>query len=370
VGLSLAQDKPTGNGDKDTLGKAAVLGYAANLHAFPFYTCLYKYTKGQAKSVEDALQGKFLNAASFDCRLIVDEEKDLYESLAPPVPPDAKRATPIPGKKGVSLVPASPITSNRYMADGKRELSYCPQLNTLGLWSNDISFRGLEDPTPLGMLSIKHRGRQGPDVLMSRPDEFEMHSDGMEEIDGRPAVSVRFRNKKYNYVLGFSFDVGRGYLPIRGTTIFDGKLKSQKYVTHVRECSNQRWFLDRIVVVDVPDRGALYDVTELRMLEFDADRRPDASAFYLTIPAGTVVNTPHDPKKRFTLKQDEKIHIGELSNLSVMLDRSAITPLMDTAIPSGGWAPWLRWTLGIAGIALALAGAWYLLRRRLRSQVG
>src|SRR5262249_49155231 len=117
--------------DKDALGKAAVIGYAANIRSFPFYSSRYRFTKAGAASLEDAVKGVFLNAVSFDSRLIVDGDKVMYESLAPPVEPNSKLAIPVPGKKGLTLIPASPVRSDRYLADGNSEMNYCPQLEGL-----------------------------------------------------------------------------------------------------------------------------------------------------------------------------------------------------------------------------------------------
>jgi hypothetical protein len=361
-----AQDPAPGD-DKDALARAAVVGCAANVDAFPFYKCRYRVTKAQAKSAEDAVQGKLLNTVSYDNRLIVDGEKEVYEGLEPPVPPDAKHAVAVPGKKGAFMVPSSPVISDRYLDDGKREMNYCPQLRAAGLWSREKGFHGVAY-TPLGRLHVDHRKRAGPVTLMSQPESFEMSGEGIEDIEGRPAVAVRYRNKQYGWAERYSFDMGRGYLPIRLVIFIDGKNpKTYTFLTHVRECSNGRWFPERSVEVDLPDKaGDLCDVTELQVLELDADHRPAASEFAVTVPAGTQMNDGVEGKKVFYLKQDEKIHVDELPALFKMLDQAQVTPLMDTAVPHGSPYLWARW-LGIgAGVILALAGVAFLLWRRFR----
>ena len=277
---SLAQDRSGAPGDKETLAKAAIIGCSANVNAFPFYQCRWRITKAQAKSVEDAVGGKFLNALSSDHRLLVDGDKDLYEGLTAALPPDFKQAIPFPGRNGLFLVPA-PLRSDSYLSDGKRELNFVPQLSAANLWSRDKAVHGIEE-TPLGLVYLGHRNRFGPDFL-ARSEEFEMASDGLEEIEGRAAITVRFRNLRDQSMLRFSFDAARGYLPIRMTYFMDGKLRTQVFVTEIRECSHQRWFPERFVEIDTPGRADLpYDVKEVQLLDLDADQRPDARDFAFT----------------------------------------------------------------------------------------
>jgi hypothetical protein len=355
--------------DREKLGRAAITAYAANIHSFNFYSCRFRCTNGQAKSIGDAIQGKILNAVTGEYKLLEDEEKDIFEGLSAPVPPNEKQAKPVPGKQGMFTIPASSVSSERYLANGKMELAYTPQMRVAGLWSVDAGNRGI-DPTPLGKLGIGHRATEGPDVLLARPDEYEMQSDGMQELDGKPVLTIRIKNKKYDYVIGFSFDIGRGYLPIRRNLTFKGRgLKSQTFVTDIRECSNQRWFPERIVYVSTPDVGDLYGVQEFQVLDFDADRRPSADEFTIKIPAGTQVNDPNDAKKFFNLKQEEKINVDDLSKVRAMLDQVPGARLMDTAIPHTSPYLSVRWIGGAIGLALGLAGALVLLWRRWRRRL-
>jgi hypothetical protein len=368
AGAASGQDPASGADKKVVAAKAAIVGYAANVSAFPYYKCRYRCTKGQAKSVEEAIQGKLTSARFHDNRLLVSDEKDLYEGFAPP--PDPKQAVEVPGKKGHFRVMA-PGNSDRYLGDGKREMGYSPVLRAINLYSKDTSHYQVSD-TPLGMGLIGHRSSGGPDVLLTRKDRYDFSVAGMEEVDGRPVVTVRFNDRKtwrrrdetIAFALVFSFDGSRGNLPIRMALLWNEKPRTQVFVTHARECSGQRWFPERTVVVDLPDKpGAPCDVLEIKLLELDADQRPDASEFFFTIPAGTSVLRFGEGQKFFRLKQDEKISIEDLPRLFKMVDESAQKPLMDTAIPRP--RPY-RWVGAVTGLALALGGGLYLVRRRLR----
>ena len=365
-----AQSKPSDAAEKEALGKAAITAYAANIHSFPFYKCRYRHTKAQARSVEDAVQGKYLNAFSYDNRLLVDGERELYEGMAPP--PDPKQRQPMPGQKGVFRVPARGL-SDHYLADGKREMDYLPVLQAINLFKMETRARGI-DFTPLGMQFVGHRSKHGPDARLRQTDRFEFSVDGLQEIDGRPVITARFKEKVTSrpgrqppietYI--YSFDGSQGYLPIRMTMLRNSKPRFHVFVSDVRECSNQRWFPERSVVVDIPDKeGALYDVSELKLLELDADHHPNKSEFFFVIPAGTTVSHFGNPADEgyFTLKQDEKIHVDDLPTLFEMCEKAKNTPLMDTAIPHSSFSPWMRWSVGIAGLILVLGGTYYLVRR-------
>jgi hypothetical protein len=351
--------------EKETLSKTAIIAYAANVKSFPFFQCRYSITSAQARSVSDAIHGKFINAITYDARLIVDGEKDLYEGLTPPVPPSEK-GIPVSGKKGMYLVPA-PINSDRYLSDGQREMNYCPQLRSLGLWSVEKGHHGIAH-TPLGMHCVEHRNTRGPDVLMSQTDRYDVFSEGLGDLDGQPVVTVRFKDKKDKFVTAFSLDVAHGYLPRRVITCPDGEHpRLQVFVTDFRECSNQRWFPDRSLLVHVPDQGDLYSVRELKVLDLDADHRPAASEFTIAIPAGTaVVDGPGDTTMFFRLKQDEKLGTEDMARLSDMLVKVSTTPLMDTAVPHTSPFRWLRWAGAALGVGLAFCGVLFLVGRRFR----
>lgn len=359
------------NAEKDALGKAAIAGCVANIESFTFYECRYRNTKAQARSVEAAIRGDYLNANFSDNRLVIDGDRDLYEGFAPP--PDPKQAKPIPGKKG-GLMVASSGFSDRYLSDGKKEMNYSPGLRSINLFSMESTKRGITI-TPLGMIFGGHRISSGPKVWLNQPERFAFSVDGFQEVDGRPVITVQFKDKnifrpgsepaiEFSYT--YSFDPARGHLPLRKQMLWNGKPKSQTFVTHIRECSKQRWFPERYVIVDTPDKdGAPYGVREIKLLELDADHRPDKSEFFVNVPAGTQVLAfdKRDGRHFFNLKQDEKIHIDDIPKLFEMCEQAANTPLMDTAVPHNSTAVWVRWAVGIAGLILVSGGAYFLVRR-------
>jgi hypothetical protein len=210
------------------------------------------------------------------------------------------------------------------------------------------------------MLCFDHRSLQGPDALMAQPDSYEMVSEGIGEIDGRPATSVRFKHlkdKRFFAEQKFSFEPARGYLPVRAESYWSGKRRIQTFVTEVRSCSGDQWFPEHTVQVATPDRGDFYDIAEIQLLELDADKHPAPADFAIDLPAGTNVSEQavRGPAKSFTLKQNEKIQIESLPELADMLDRSQSSPLMNTAIHHPFLSPWQRRLGIIGGLALAVA---------------
>lgn len=358
---SPAQDSLPPPSDQETLARAALAGWAANVQAFPFYQCRYVITTAKAKSIEDAIQGKFINAISYENRLLVDGDNVLYEGLAPPQPVDPKQAVPIPGKPGFFATPQV-VCSDRYLSNKHQEMAFVPTMQTVNLFSKDKRSPGVPRDPPLASVLV--------DVIqLAQSDAWEMSTDGLQELDRRPVVGIRFRNKRHGYVLQYFFDPERSYLPVRREYRTEGKVKSRIVVTHVRECSSQRWFPERTVKVSTPDKtGDLYDVSENKIIELNADERPAAADFRVTVPGGTVVCTNDPSKGYFKLKQDETIHVDDILKLFAMLDQKQVTPLMDTAIPRSSRYRWLYWTGAGVGLVLALVGL-YAVWRKLRPQV-
>jgi hypothetical protein len=337
--------------DKQAICEAAMTAYAANLHSFTRYQCRYSYAQGYAKSIDDAVQGRFINLRSYDNRLLVDGEKDFYEALGPVEKLDPKKSTPVPGHEGLSMIDVF-YRSERYLSDGEREVYIIPQFNVISFHDGEGPRRGITD-TPLGMHMLRHRGIHGPDFLKSRRDTFDMICDGLEEVDGLPMVTVRFKRKQYNSEMKFCFDASRGYLPARMETIRDGKVRTRVLLTHAIEVNGQRWFPERSVAIDMmPGDNNLYRVTEIKVLELEVDRRPPADEFAIKVAGGTPVEYVDHPGKRFVLRQPEVIGVDDLVKLESMLNQVGTTPLMDTAIPRGD-RRWY-WLGAVAGVAIAL----------------
>ncbi len=352
--------------DKDAAVKVALVGYAANINSFTHYSCRYKITRAVAHSLDEALQGKFTNATEYECRLAVDGDMTVCEGLTPAHPPNPKNAIKNPKKPGVGIVPDDGINSDRYLADGQRTINFCPQMKSLGLWVNERSNRRIGD-TPLEVLGAGLRNQHGIDVMARDTENYVLSSDGLEDLEGRPVVSLRLTYKKPNQVQRYSLDPGRGYLPTRRSLYDDNQVRSHTYLRSARECSGQRWFPEHVTEISIPNQpGGRFGVIEARVLEFDADHRPDRSAFAISVPAGTQVSDQVDYRNPFYLKQEEKIHVDDLASLFRKMDEAQTSPLMDTALPKSPWRAWPRWATGAAGVLIALVGGFLLLRRRLR----
>jgi hypothetical protein len=358
--------EPT-DSNKQSESRAAILGFAANRDSFPFYRCRYKETKAQAASFEEAIAGKWINAVSCEFRVVVNGKKELYECLAPPPVLNEGVGQPFPGNPSLRMV-SVPFVGGGYLSDGEREMSYKNGLKAANLFTKRAPYGG----KPQGPFSMGSVG-EGPAARDANRDQWEAVYHGRELVDNRTVFSVGFRGREAAAGISetFHLDPTQGYLPvkfIRGYKVkplVDGHPKTQVLLMNARECSRQRWFPERILAVDTPDKkGDAYDVREVKVLSLDADKTPSDDEFTIDVPFGTQVLDPNDYSKGFfKLKQDEKVNIRDLPGLFDMLDKVKTTPMMDTAVNHKRSYLWLRWVGGCIGISLVLAAITVTVRR-------
>jgi len=375
-GAVLAEEvKPDAEQDaRRTQSKAAIAGYVSNYRAFRYYKCRYQKTSARAVSLKAALEGKWTNAVSAEFRLIVDGDREVSECLAPPPPPpNLAHAKPIPGQPGLYMMPVT-FPGGGHMTDGDRELSYSRALQTAGLHGRQAPYRGrLSTPFSMGAMEIGNR--HGPDRLDADGDRWAATYLGSEALDSGIVHTVAFRERHHDrgsLSMRFALDPSRGFLPARinvdylGKPAPAGESKTQAHLMSARECSGQRWFPERTLVIDAPDKvGDLYSVMEIKLLQLDADERPSDDDFVLDVPFGTAVHDPSQPAKGFfKLKQEESINLKDLPALFDMLDRAKSEPLMDTAIPHRSSWHWPRLAGVAVGLVLIFAVIAYVARRR------
>lgn len=239
------------------------------------------------------------------------------------------------------------------------------------LGRQETSYEGVRERNPFQQIGLE-RPPGGSMLRNASPHYHPPRCAGLEELEGAPSIVLEVTSKEPGNQIRYWLDPAHGHLPVKAVATHEGKPRLETRLTHIRECSNQRWFPERSITVFPPVRiGAPRVVCELTVLELDADRRPDAAEFVLTIPRGTQVQDQANLGTFFHLKQEEKIGLDELPAIATMLDRAPSNPLMDTAIPRPGPYRWLyRGAWLTAGIALLLGGAWLFLRRRFRRRAG
>jgi hypothetical protein len=348
---------------KEAAGRAAIIGYSANVDSFPFYRCRYRITQAEAKSIGDALQGKIINARSYDNLLTVNRPRVRYQGFAPK--PDFSKPERLPGGEVRVLAFGH---SGGYLSNGKNELAYEPGLQTLHVSSDDM------EPIDLTPFGPGHplRGKQRPDAMLRDGKRYVPKWLGHEDFDGRAVITVSFDDMEEQQLgrtsFSFAFDPTRGHSLVRRIRYLNGSETEHAVLTHIRECANGRWFPERCVYAALPTRpGDNVYLLEVRVLELECDNPPKDEEFTVRIPAGTAVAAPRFVESRFffRLKQDEEIGLNDLSKLLEMVQRVRDQPRMDTAIPRTNPYKWY----GVAGGGVvAIGGLGFLVYRRWRSR--
>lgn len=349
--------------------RAAIIGYAANVQAFPFYRCTFRVTGGDAASSKDALAGKWQNARSMDYLHVVEDTYEKFEPVSWTQPKAPKPVKPS-GDKGVKpsviAVPAE-FSPTKYLKGEPGGILYAQVLHTISCSRHDGGGSGFGEPTPLNMGFMGQGNRNGPDRLLARPGDFEPTFLGRHVVDGIPALGIRFSSRQSNQVREFWLDPMRGFLPARIRFTASKNMVFHYYLMEGKEVSQNRWFPGRILRVKSPlnKDAARHEITEIKVVELDADRRPGLETFSIDVPAGAQVLWSDQPGPGYRLKQSEQINVRNLGELFDKLDRAPTEPLMDTALThrQSTWWPWIGSAVG--GV-LVLGGGVLLWRRKFR----
>lgn len=354
---------PAGAQSAADASKAAVVGYASNVQAFPYYKCRYKLTQAMAETPADFANGKWSDKKSFEAIYVVDGEYELFkrDGALPP------KKNVKPGKDGLAYVPVDGFSALTFLRSATGVAGYSRGLDVINLTraENTSDFQ-LDVGTPLDMGILGNRHVRGPDRLLARPAEFAPTFLGKQNVNGLPLIGLRFANPKAGAVYEFWLDPARGYLPARYEETFNGNVITRTELRVAKEFKPGRWFpTDVISFYPTHGRQEERHFIEIRVLDVDVERRPTPEDLSVKIPAGTQV-CEFGRKGVFYLKQDETVSSRGVSELFEKLDRSRTERHMDTALtaqqpPSRWWV----WPLAGGGGACVLCGGvlWYRKRR-------
>lgn len=364
--LSQAQSQEKDQAGAEAQCRAAIIGYASNVQAFPFYRCRYRTTLAEAASIEDALARKWVNARSAEDLLIVEDDYERFERNGTSLPTKAeKKIAPKVMKGGVGYVPSDGLSSRKFLRGIPGRLSYNPILQTMNLYSRTTAMSGLAVSTPLDMGCLGYRNEKGPDRLLADTADYQPTFLGREVVNGVSAIGTRFLKKSVGEVFEFWLDGSRGFLPVRcNFTTTDGRVV-QYHLLGARECSNGRWFPDRVLSITPPkEKSGTFHLRETQVLELDADHRPGTAVFTISVPAGTGLKWYDKPGPNVRLKQDESINVLDLPELFDKAEKASSSPLIDTGLSHQRSWPWM-W-IGLVGGSLCVATGIFLLvwRRR------
>src|SRR2546423_15353959 len=71
------------NDSQQSAGKAAAIASEVNFAAFRVYKCRFTYTKADAASPEEAVNGNYTNLRKCEFLLAIDGDKRKFQSLTP-----------------------------------------------------------------------------------------------------------------------------------------------------------------------------------------------------------------------------------------------------------------------------------------------
>jgi hypothetical protein len=346
----------------DQSTRAAILGFKANRSGFAYYKCTYTVTKAEAKSFQDAVTGKWINAVQSEFKLVVNGSTELAECRYEDAP--AARAKSGAKRKNGLEMRTVPFVANARLTDGKQAIVYASGVNAINLHTE--SKPAVEVAiTPWSMWLMGHGAKWiGPDALISNPDRYEFFPEGPVNDDGRLVVGARFVDREYKTDMRFRLDPSRGHLPafVSAHTpthpVVDNHPFMECRLTSARDCGGGRWFPESWRAIVTPSSaGGNYGVTDLMVTELDCTNRPSDADLSINVPAGVEVCSDLEPGqiRQFVLRQAETIGPNDISKLFVMLDKTGTKSLVDTAIPRSN-RQWY-WRVGLTFCAV-VAIAW------------
>ena len=355
--------------DRTSAGRAATIGYGANLRSFTQYNCKVTLKQGTATSVAAAKSGTYSVNTACDATLIVDGNNMRIESHGLPFDEGMKKVRPKKtGKVGLSTVAITFCLKETFLSNGTEDLAYTAGGNlAINIFKPDLPGTPSEcQPLATGLFDT--RLRNTPDRMITTPDAYLFVGEGFHTLEGRATVRVKFVDKRSPVVWQIDYDVARGYLPIRIARWVeptkDGEPRRnvhEVWVTEVKDCGKGRFFPTRHVLCYVPDApGSKVSVSELVVRSVDPDYEPTVEDFTFTLPAGLpVIFFRSNQAPKFTPRQDETITPADLPKLFEMVELKQRDPLADTALPRER----TRWWLWI-GFGLLTVGASALVLRR------
>ena len=316
-GAGLAKDDPPAKRPIQDFLQVAADGYLDNRDGIEFFTCRFRVTKATARSEEKALSGEWVDPLTSDVTWIVDGKKELHNETADPRIFEEASRKAVKGKSGM-LETSVPLVSRAQLADSKNGLNYSPQLNAVNLYSLSDGPKGLAlTPVSMGVMGVDDKRNPGQLLRDCKEGRRQCLSQKKEVIDERPVLTFVVGDTPEKRTHQYSLDLDRGFSPIR-IILFGpkGETVVKIAVTNLRKCSKGRWFPDRSIAVSYPrEANEPFSVTEIKVLEFDAEKRPDASVFKLKFPAKTAIIRPPNMLAWFELDKEQEVTLGDIPGL-------------------------------------------------------
>ena len=364
--------------------KAIGEGYLGNREAFTYFRCEFTFTEGMAATVEDGLAGKLTDAVVSRGVWVVDGDTFRYELSCPDeilqkAFDGPKLALESPENRsskfyGVKL----PCDPHGFVTNGKIQLRHGPTIHSANIRSADIPLPGITI-TPFSVGVMGENDELNPGALLTQGGDgsyafawlpASSESDGEAEL-----LTVAFGwgpDEHGPMRRSMQLDPQKGFLPVHCETFFKpeddlvaqyGARVSILSYPRIRSVSNGRWFPERSIMLEYPDRDQPHrtQIVEVKLLE--ADQRPAASEFEISIPRGTAVADPSDLRSGFKLQSTRRVGPDDLDDLLAethgVLKRRIEGEGSPTPIPR----PRLQILMWINGVLLLGLAIWFFTER-------
>ncbi len=311
-------------------------GYLQNRESFKFFICRFVIRDGKAPTLEEGVaRGPTEVEEEVIGEWVVDGPRERYERRR-------SKSFKLQGAPGGGLFVGLPPVFHL------RDASHVLNLDTTlggGALQAVGEGRGEIDMTcwnMLGMMTLDENYMPGR-VIPSFLHRGALVLRGKTELDGAEVIRFDVIGREGDHD-EYYVDPKRGYLPLQIRSIGPGEGSTRGYITEMRQCSGNRWFPTRCVVVWLGKDAVPSLVREFRVVELDTERRPDAEALGTTLPGRMQVHDGIRPGSAMMV--EGKVHVDDLGKLAAALERKARGLALEPA-ESGR----RRWPLVVVGIA-------------------
>ncbi len=340
-------------------------GYFHNRESFPFFSCRLVLRQGNAKTWAEGIErGPTQGDEELAGEWVVDGQHVLYHRR-----PSGEYQ--IRGFQGGLMVGIPPRI---FVRDGSLVLSMDGILGggailPAGEGSPDIDMTSWN---ALGMITEDESWTLGPLIRRALDKSARIVLKGEAMVRGVRTLrfDVEFEAAPRNVCDVFFVDPQRGYLPIES---WWGEVASRPgepcrverkvFITDIRRCSQDRWFPARCVGAWVGAQGEPYTVREFRVVALDADRRPDAEALTVVLPARMQLHGGARLPADITLDAGTRVSPGNLRELYAALRRRAEGEGREVPPGGAGWVRIVLFGATLAGGAILLIIAARRVRR-------
>lgn len=344
--------------------RAVAQGYLSNREAFDSLTCRYRVRVGQASSLESALSNPPQNATTAEGVWIVSGRKVRHELVCDP----QVIRTFLEKSKGTEIL-SLPLPSKKFLSNGAFQLQLDPAFRIANIFAPEQPPQGLElTPFDMGVMGPGEALNPGQLIEWSFSGRGYCKLEGSRQFGDVDVISLAFGERRGEVFVRYFLDPHRGFLPIQIWQYSDssGEPASKVFVTSIRECSNQRWFPERSVVVHNPaSTMTSLSVREIIVEALEVDHEPDDGQFVIDVPENTIVNDQSTRDAQVRLQDARQLGLRDLERLLATCRRAALAITeADSVKKTGAWgAKELILGISVAAI-LFLAVAIYIRKRR------